>query len=57
MSIIIRKDERLKNDEMVFDYDWIKLGYTGKGQLIQKNKKTKEIRILDEWVEIFKNET
>jgi len=35
---------------------WVKVGYTEKGQLVQINKSTKEIRLLDKWVEIFKTD-
>ena len=34
--------------------DWLKAGYDENGKLIQYNKKTKKIRILNQWVEIFK---
>ena len=36
---------------------WVKAGYTDRGQLIQYNRLTHEIRTLDKWVEIFKVET
>jgi hypothetical protein len=33
---------------------WVKIGYDENGRLIQFNVKTRKIRILDKWVEIFR---
>jgi hypothetical protein len=35
------------------DYDWITCGENEKGQLVQINKKTQEIRELDKWIQIW----
>jgi hypothetical protein len=55
MSLIIHCDENLENDEIRFEYDWIKIGYTEEGELIQIHRTTKEMRILGKWTEIFKD--
>lgn len=44
----------MKNQENTNDNRWIKIGYDEEGCLIQYNPKTKKIRKLTQWVEIFR---
>ena len=37
------------------DPDWIKIGFDEQGRLIQRNLKTKQIRVLSKWVEFIEN--
>ena len=48
------RQERWDDEAKVLFGDWIKAGYDEDGRLIQYNKKTKEIRKLEKWVEIHR---